>query len=98
MTSKDYLLLSPPEEDAGTGMVATNAVKERTGNVSAGTSASAMIVLEKPLTAVHTEIDLVTTPAGLLVGMVHTNNCTSEINAWETLPGICRFDWYRNRH
>ncbi|MFZ8765796.1 xylulokinase [Enterococcus diestrammenae] len=77
--------LCPPEGDAGTGMVATNAVKERTGNVSAGTSAFAMIVLEKPLTAVHPEIDMVTTPAGSLVGMVHTNNCTSEINAWMKL-------------
>lgn len=77
--------LCPPEGDAGTGMVATNAVKERTGNVSAGTSAFAMIVLERPLQAVHPEIDLVTTPAGSLVGMVHTNNCTSEINAWMKL-------------
>jgi sugar (pentulose or hexulose) kinase len=72
----------PPEGDAGTGMVATNSVAQRSGNVSAGTSAFAMIVLEKGLSQVYPEIDLVTTPAGDLVGMVHTNNCTSEINAW----------------
>lgn len=77
--------LCPPEGDAGTGMVATNAVTERTGNVSAGTSAFAMIVLEKELKNVHPEIDMVTTPSGSLVGMVHTNNCTSEINAWMKL-------------
>ncbi|MGM9904487.1 MAG: xylulokinase [Enterococcus sp.] len=72
----------PPEGDAGTGMVATNSVGKRTGNVSAGTSAFAMIVLEKELTEVHPEIDTVTTPDGSLVAMVHTNNCSSEINAW----------------
>ena len=72
----------PPEGDAGTGMVATNSVAQRSGNVSAGTSAFAMIVLESGLSKVYPEIDLVTTPAGDLVGMVHTNNCTSEINAW----------------
>ncbi|WP_161899042.1 xylulokinase [Candidatus Enterococcus leclercqii] len=77
--------LCPPEGDAGTGMVATNSVAERTGNVSAGTSAFAMIVLENELSAVHPEIDMVTTPSGSLVGMVHTNNCTSEINAWMKL-------------
>lgn len=77
--------LCPPEGDAGTGMTATNAVKPRSGNVSAGTSAFAMIVLEEELKKVHPEIDLVTTPAGELVGMVHTNNCTSEINAWMKL-------------
>ncbi|MBR3927902.1 MAG: ATPase [Clostridia bacterium] len=74
--------LCPPEGDAGTGMVATNAVKERTGNVSAGTSVFAMIVLEKPLSKVYPEIDMVTTPTGKPVAMVHLNNCTSDINAW----------------
>ncbi|MCQ2523189.1 MAG: FGGY-family carbohydrate kinase [Lachnospiraceae bacterium] len=72
----------PPEGDAGTGMVATNAVKVRTGNVSAGTSVFAMVVLEKNLSKVYPEIDLVTTPSGDLVGMVHCNNCTSDLNAW----------------
>ena len=72
----------PPEGDAGTGMVATNSIKPRTGNVSAGTSVFAMIVLEKALKKVHSEIDLVTTPVGDLVGMVHCNNCTSDLNAW----------------
>ncbi|MBE5871459.1 MAG: ATPase [Lachnospiraceae bacterium] len=75
----------PPEGDAGTGMVATNAIKERTGNVSAGTSVFAMIVLEKDLSKVYPEIDLVTTPTGSLVGMVHCNNCTSDLNAWVNL-------------
>lgn len=72
----------PPEGDAGTGMVATNAVAPRTGNVSVGTSIFAMIVLEKALERVHTEIDLVTTPAGDLVAMVHCNNGASELGAW----------------
>ncbi|MBR1683225.1 MAG: FGGY-family carbohydrate kinase [Bacteroidaceae bacterium] len=72
----------PPEGDAGTGMVATNAVRERTGNVSAGTSSFSMIVLEKPLSKPYEPIDIVTTPDGFLVAMVHCNNCTSEINAW----------------
>ena len=72
----------PPEGDAGTGMVATNSVAVRTGNVSAGTSVFAMIVLEKELSKVYSEIDLVTTPSGDLVGMVHCNNCTSDLNAW----------------
>ena len=72
----------PPEGDAGTGMVATHSVAERTGNVSAGTSVFAMIVLEKPLSKVYPEIDLVTTPAGKPVAMVHSNNCTSDLNAW----------------
>lgn len=72
----------PPEGDAGTGMVATNSVAIRTGNVSAGTSVFAMIVLEKELKKVYPEIDLVTTPDGALVGMVHCNNCTSDLNAW----------------
>ena len=74
--------LCPPEGDAGTGMAATNSVTKRTGNISAGTSIFAMVVLEKELSRVYPEIDLVTTPDGALVGMVHCNNCTSEINAW----------------
>ena len=77
--------LCPPEGDAGTGMVATNSVAERTGNVSAGTSVFAMIVLEKPLSKVHPEIDMVTTPTGKHVAMVHSNNCTSDLNAWVEL-------------
>ncbi|RZI48029.1 xylulokinase [Lactococcus kimchii] len=72
----------PPEGDAGTGMVATNSIEVRTGNVSVGTSAFAMIVLEKKLSKVYPEIDIVTTPEGNLVGMVHANNCSSDINAW----------------
>ena len=74
--------LCPPEGDAGTGMVATNSVKKRTGNISAGTSVFAMIVLEKELSKVYPEIDMVTTPSGDAVAMVHANNCSSEINAW----------------
>ena len=74
--------LAPPEGDAGTGMAATNAVAKRTGNVSAGTSIFAMIVLERPLSRVYPEIDMVTTPDGAPVAMVHCNNCTNEINAW----------------
>ncbi len=77
----------PPEGDAGTGMIATNSIRERTGNVSAGTSVFAMIVLEKKLSAVHPEIDLVLTPDGKLVGMAHSNNCTSDIDAWISLFG-----------
>jgi sugar (pentulose or hexulose) kinase len=77
--------LCPPEGDAGTGMVATNSVAVRTGNVSAGTSVFAMIVLEEPLSKVYPEIDMVTTPAGKPVAMVHSNNCTSELNAWVDL-------------
>ena len=72
----------PPEGDAGTGMAATNSVRVRTGNVSAGTSVFAMVVLEKALEKVHEEIDMVTTPAGDAVAMVHCNNCTSDLNAW----------------
>lgn len=75
----------PPEGDAGTGMAATNAVKQRTGNVSAGTSSFSMIVLEKELSKPYEPIDIVTTPDGSLVGMVHCNNCTSDINAWAGL-------------
>jgi sugar (pentulose or hexulose) kinase len=74
--------LCPPEGDAGTGMVATNSVAERTGNVSAGTSVFAMIVLEKELSKLHPEIDMVTTPSGKPVAMAHSNNCTSDLNAW----------------
>lgn len=77
--------ICPPEGDAGTGMVATNSVAKRTGNVSAGTSVFAMIVLEKELKKLHPEIDLVTTPTGNLVAMVHCNNCTSDLNAWVNL-------------
>ena len=72
----------PPEGDAGTGMTATNSVAARTGNVSAGTSIFSMVVLEKPLSKVYPEIDMVTTPTGKAVAMVHCNNCTSDINAW----------------
>lgn len=77
--------LCPPEGDAGTGMVATNSVAARTGNVSAGTSVFAMIVLEQPLANVYPEIDMVTTPTGKPVAMVHGNNCTSDLNAWVEL-------------
>ncbi len=77
--------LCPPEGDAGTGMTATNAVRQRTGNISAGTSVFSMTVLEKPLQNVDTAIDLVTTPSGSLVAMVHCNNCTSDLNAWADL-------------
>ena len=77
--------MCPPEGDAGTGMTATNSVAVRTGNVSAGTSVFAMAVLEKDLTKPYEEIDLVTTPAGDLVAMVHCNNCTSDLNAWVNL-------------
>ena len=75
----------PPEGDAGTGMAATNSVAKRTGNVSAGTSVFGMIVMEKELSKVYDEIDLVTTPDGSLVAMVHCNNCTSDLNAWVNL-------------
>jgi len=79
--------LCPPEGDAGTGMVATNAVAPRTGNVSVGTSIFAMVVLERPLERVHHELDLVTTPAGDLVAMVHCNNGASELGAWAGVFG-----------
>ena len=72
----------PPEGDAGTGMTATNSVSPRTGNVSAGTSIFAMVVLEKPLSRVYPEIDMVTTPTGAPVAMVHCNTCTSDLDAW----------------
>ncbi len=74
--------MCPPEGDAGTGMVATNAVRQRTGNVSCGTSSFSMIVLEKNLSKPYKSIDIVTTPDGAPVAMVHCNNCTSDINAW----------------
>jgi len=77
--------LCAPEGDAGTGMVATNSVAERTGNVSAGTSVFAMIVLEKALSKLYPEIDMVTTPSGKPVAMVHCNTCTSDLNAWVNL-------------
>ena len=81
------IVFAPAEGDAGTGMTATNAVGPRTGNVSAGTSVFAMVVLEKPLQRVHPEIDLVTTPSGRAVAMAHCNNCTSDLNAWAGLFG-----------
>lgn len=77
----------PPEGDAGTGMVATNSIKPKTGNISAGTSAFAMIVLEQTLSRVYAQLDMVTTPAGKLVAMAHANNCTTDINAWLNLFG-----------
>ncbi|MCL2196995.1 MAG: FGGY-family carbohydrate kinase [Treponema sp.] len=79
---KTSIPFCPPEGDAGTGMVATNSITERTGNISAGTSIFAMIVLEKNLSKVYPEIDIVTTPEGKPVAMVHCNNCTSDIDAW----------------
>ncbi|MBO5088190.1 MAG: FGGY-family carbohydrate kinase [Lachnospiraceae bacterium] len=84
-TIKAGVPVCPPEGDAGTGMTATNSVAVRTGNVSAGTSVFAMIVLEKPLESVHKEIDIVTNPMGDDVAMVHCNNCTSDINAWANI-------------
>ncbi len=78
---------APAEGDAGTGMTATNAVAPRTGNVSAGTSIFSMVVLEKPLEKVYEEIDLVTTPTGAPVAMVHCNNCTNDTNAWVNVLG-----------
>lgn len=82
---KAGILVCPPEGDAGTGMTATNSVAVRTGNVSAGTSIFAMIVVEKAMENVHKEIDMVTTPSGEAVAMVHCNNCTSDINAWANI-------------
>ncbi len=97
LTDRGYALLCgtlpeavsfvPPEGDAGTGMTATNAVAPRTGNVSAGTSIFSMVVLEHPLESVHEEIDVVTTPTGKNVAMVHCNNCTNDSNAWVSLLG-----------
>ena len=79
--------LCPPEGDAGTGMVATNSVRPRTGSVSAGTSAFAMVVLERPLRTLVEQVDLVATPSGAPVAMVHSNNCTSDLNAWVEVFG-----------
>ncbi|WP_203651570.1 xylulokinase [Secundilactobacillus yichangensis] len=78
-------VMAPPEGDAGTGMVSTNAVRKRTGNISAGTSAFSMVVLDQQVDKVHRDIDMVTTPSGDPVAMVHTNNCSSDINAWVEL-------------
>lgn len=75
-------MMAPPEGDAGTGMVATNSIRKRTGNISVGTSAFSMVVLDKPLKQLHRDIDIVTTPDGSNVAMVHANNCSSDINAW----------------
>jgi sugar (pentulose or hexulose) kinase len=86
-TLKPGAVFAPPEGDAGTGMVATNSVARRTGNVSAGTSIFAMVVLERALTSVHHELDLVTTPAGDAVAMVHCNNGASELAAWAGMFG-----------
>ena len=82
---KGGIPMCPPEGDAGTGMTATNSVKQRTGNISAGTSVFAMAVLDKDLSKAYDELDLVTTPEGSLVAMVHCNNCTSDLNAWVNL-------------
>ena len=81
--------MCPPEGDAGTGMTATNSVRVRTGNISAGTSIFSMVVTEKALSKVHEEIDMVTTPDGSPVAMVHCNNCTSDLNAWVNLFEEC---------
>ncbi len=82
---KAGILMCPPEGDAGTGMVATNAVSQRTGNVSAGTSIFSMVVLEKQLSRVYEEIDMVTTPTGKPVAMVHCNNCCTDLDYWVNL-------------
>lgn len=79
--------MCPPEGDAGTGMTATNSVRKRRGNISAGTSIFSMVVTEKPMEKAHEEIDMVTTPDGSPVAMVHCNNCTSDLNAWVNLFG-----------
>ncbi len=79
------IFFCPAEGDAGTGMVATNSIRETTGNISAGTSAFAMVVLNRELSKVYKDIDLVTTPTGKLVAMAHSNNCTSDLNAWFNL-------------
>ena len=86
-TLQPGITFAPPEGDAGTGMVATNSVRVRTGNVSAGTSIFAMVVLERKLERLHPEVDLVTSPAGDLAGMSHANNFTSDLNAWVGLFG-----------
>ena len=84
-TLKAGIPLCPPEGDAGTGMVATNSVAPGTGNVSAGTSTFAMIVLDKQLRILHREIDMVTTPTGFACAMSHANNGTTDLNAWVQL-------------
>ena len=86
-TLRPGAVMAPPEGDAGTGMVATNAVAAGTGNVSAGTSIFAMVVLDRPMKGYYPEIDVLTTPAGREVAMVHCNNCTNEINAWVKICG-----------
>ncbi len=86
-TLKAGIPMCPPEGDAGTGMVATNSVRQRTGNISAGTSVFAMIVLEKALNELHAEVDMVTTPSGDPVAMVHCNNCLGDLDAWVKLLG-----------
>jgi len=86
-TLKKGVPFCPPEGDAGTGMVATNAITPKTGNISAGTSVFAMLVLDKALSKLHPEIDMVTTPTGKPVAMVHCNNCTSDLDAWVNLFG-----------
>lgn len=78
-------MMAPPEGDAGTGMVCTNSVHKRTGNISVGTSAFSMLVLDKPLKKVYRDIDMVKTPDGTPVAMVHTNNCASDLDAWVSL-------------
>ncbi|WP_026513996.1 xylulokinase [Butyrivibrio sp. LB2008] len=84
-TLKEGVSVCPPEGDAGTGMVATNSVAKRTGNISAGTSVFSMVVLEHDLSKAYPELDIVTTPSGEQVAMVHCNNCTSDLNAWVSL-------------
>ncbi len=88
-TLESGIPMCPPEGDAGTGMVATNAVAPRTGSVSAGTSSFSLLVLDKPLKGYYPEIDVVCTPAGKTVAMAHTNTCTSEIDAWVKLIADC---------
>ncbi|WP_018662656.1 xylulokinase [Heyndrickxia acidiproducens] len=78
-------IMAPPEGDAGTGMISTNSVRKRTGNISVGTSAFSMVVLDKPLKKAYRDIDIVTTPNGAPVAMVHINNCSSDINAWANI-------------
>lgn len=82
---KSGSVMAPPEGDAGTGMVGTNSIRKRTGNISVGTSAFSMVVLDKPLKKVHRDIDMVMTPDGSPVAMVHVNNCSSDINAWANI-------------
>jgi len=86
-TIKAGIPMCPPEGDAGTGMVATNSVAARTGNISAGTSMFAMVVLEKPLEKVYPAINVLNTPTGKPVAMVHSNTCTSDLDAWVKMLG-----------